>query len=139
MLIAEGRVREFDGDLDDYLAWLAARRDAGSAAHGGTGPAAERVARKGTREIAAAERQQKLARRRPLLREADELERELAAWHEEKRELDEQLADPAFYASPDPDQLKGVVLRQQAVTRRIDEAEHRWLEVHAALEAMGEG
>jgi ATP-binding cassette subfamily F protein 3 len=97
------------------------------------------VARKGARDIAAAERQEKLARRRPLLREADELERALAAWHEEKRELDEQLADPAFYASPDPDQLKGVVLRQQAVTRRIDEAEQRWLEVHAVLEEIGEG
>ncbi|HET6491876.1 MAG TPA: ATP-binding cassette domain-containing protein, partial [Burkholderiales bacterium] len=139
MLIAEGRVREFDGDLDDYLAWLAARRAAGSPAHTGAETGTERATRKGAREIAAAERQEKLARRRPLLREADQLERELAEWHEEKRELDEQLADPAFYASPDADQLKGVVLRQQAVARRIDEAEHRWLEVHAALEAIGEG
>jgi ATP-binding cassette subfamily F protein 3 len=138
VLVADGHIAEFEGDLDDYLAWLAARRDAGSAAHGGSGSAG-RVARKGARDIAAAERQEKLARRRPLLREADELERALAAWHEEKRELDEQLADPAFYASPDPDQLKGVVLRQQAVTRRIDEAEQRWLEVHAVLEEIGEG
>jgi len=138
VLVADGRIAEFEGDLDDYLAWLAARRDARSASHGGSG-SAERVARKGARDIAAAERQEKLARRRPLLREADELERALAAWHEEKRELDEQLADPAFYASPDPDQLKGVVLRQQAVTRRIDEAEQRWLEVHAVLEEIGEG
>ena len=81
---------------------------------------------------------QQLARRRPLLREVEQLERALAAWHEEKRELDEQLADPAFYASPDPDQLKGVVLRQQAVSKRIDEAEHRWLELHAALESLND-
>jgi ATP-binding cassette subfamily F protein 3 len=133
-VVADGRVSAFDGDLDDYVAWLAARRDV----QGSSGGAAQRLARKAARENATAERQQQLARRRPLLKEVEQLERQLAAWHEEKRELDEQLADPAFYASPDPDQLKGVVLRQQAVSQRIAEAEHRWLEVHAELEAMGE-
>ncbi|MBI4205828.1 MAG: ATP-binding cassette domain-containing protein [Betaproteobacteria bacterium] len=138
VLVADGRVAEFNGDLDDYLAWLAARRDARTPANANAESAANRTARKEARAAAAAERQDRLARRRPLLREAEQLERQLAAWHEEKRELDEQLADPAFYASPDPDQLKGVVLRQQALTRRIDEAEHRWLEVHAALEQIEE-
>ena len=134
-IVADGNVSPFEGDLDDYVAWIAARRDAQAT----PGDAmAERLARKQARETLAAERQQQLARRRPLIKEAEQLERQLAAWHEERRALDEQLADPAFYASPDPDQLKGVVLRQQAVSRRIDEAEQRWLEVHADLEAMGE-
>lgn len=131
LLVADGNATPFDGDVDDYLAWLAARRDARVADRE---TAAQRSARRQDRQAATAERQQQLARRRPLLREAEQLERQLAAWHEEKRELDEQLADPAFYASPDVDQLKGVVLRQQDVTRRIEEAEQRWLEVHAALE-----
>jgi len=135
VMVADGRAAAFEGDLDDYLQWLAARRGAKFADSDAT---AERRARRDAREQAASERQRELARRRPLLKEVEQLERELAAWHEEKRELDEQLADPAFYASPDPDQLKGVVLRQQAVSRRIDEAEHRWLEVHAELEALGE-
>ena len=139
VLVADGRVAEFDGDLDDYLAWLAARRSARLPANAGGGLVVDRMARKEARGAVAAERQDRLARRRPLLKEAEQLERELAAWHDEKRGLDEQLADPAFYASPDPDQLKGVVLRQQAVARRIDEAEHRWLEVCAALEALGAG
>ncbi|HEX6067125.1 MAG TPA: hypothetical protein VFZ04_22975, partial [Longimicrobiales bacterium] len=133
LLVANGNAMPFDGDIDDYLAWLAARRDARVAGKA----AAQRNARRESREAATAERQQQLARRRPLLREAEQLERQLAAWHEEKRELDEQLADPAFYASPDVDQLKGVVLRQQDVTRRIEEAEQRWLEVHAELESTG--
>ena len=60
------------------------------------------------------------------------------AWQEEKRKLDEQLVNPALYSSPDIDQLNGVMLRQQEVTRLIDEAEHRWLEVHADLEEIGE-
>jgi ATP-binding cassette subfamily F protein 3 len=136
LLAADGRISPFDGDLDDYLAWLARRRDKRA---GGKAIAAERSTRREQRETAAADRQQRLAKRRPLLREAEVLEQQLAAWHEEKRELDEQLADPAFYASPDVDQLKGMVLRQQAVTQRIEEAEHRWLEVHAELEGTGDG
>ncbi|HEX6002886.1 MAG TPA: ATP-binding cassette domain-containing protein [Burkholderiales bacterium] len=133
--VSDGLADPFDGDVEDYLTWLAARRDARSrGAEGG----ARREQRKAARTSAAAERQAQLARRRPLIREAEQLERQLAAWHEEKRELDEQLADPAFYASPDADQLKGVVLRQQAVSRRIENAEQRWLEVHAELEALGE-
>ena len=135
LLVVDDGARPFDGDLDAYLAWLDARRGARA---GVKDTATLRSARRELREAASAQRQQQFAVRRPLLREAEQLERELAAWHEEKRELDEQLADPAFYASPDADQLKGVVLRQQTVTRRIEEAEHRWLEVHAELEATDE-
>jgi ATP-binding cassette, subfamily F, member 3 len=137
LLVADGGVAEFDGDLDDYLTWLAARRDARPAANSDGEVVADKLARREARETAAAERQDRLARRRQLAREAGELERQLAVWHNERRELDRQLADPAFYASPDADQLKGVVLRQREVNRLIDETEHRWLEVHAALEEIG--
>ena len=137
-LVADGRVEPFDGDIDDYLAWLAARRQAHAAASVDADQAADKVARKEARAAAAADRQARLARRRPLIREAEQLERQLAAWHEEKGSIDKQLADPSFYESPDPDQLKGLALRQTEVTRLIGEAEHRWLEVQAELEDIGE-
>ena len=135
VLVADGGIREFDGDLDDYLAWLAARRNA-QAVRGGT---AQKGSRREPGNTADRTRPGKSSRRPSLVREVEQLERRLAEWQAEKRELDEQLADPAFYASPEVDQLKGLVLRQQEVTRLIDEAEQRWLEVHAALEAMSEG
>ena len=102
-------VREFDGDLDDYLAWLNARREQGAAAKEQT---SDKLARKQARAAAAADRQAKLAQRRPLLKEVETLESCLAAWHEEKREIDESLADPSFYESPDPDKLKAVALQR---------------------------
>jgi ATP-binding cassette, subfamily F, member 3 len=138
LLVTDGRVEEFDGDLDDYLAWLDARRGARTAAAAVAGWSPDKAARKEARQSAAAERQAKLSRRRPLMREVQDLEQQLAAWQDEKRELDRRLADPAFYASPDPGELKAVTLRQAEVTRLIEEAEHRWLEVHAALESIGE-
>jgi ATP-binding cassette subfamily F protein 3 len=138
LLVADGNVAEFDGDLDDYLEWLAARRATQAAANAHAPALTATIARKEARAAAAAERQAKLARRRPLVKEIDQLELSLAQWHEEKREIDETLADPSIYESPDLDKLKGLALRQNELTRLIDEAEQRWLEVHEQLEEIGE-
>ncbi|HYC48544.1 MAG TPA: ATP-binding cassette domain-containing protein [Burkholderiales bacterium] len=138
VLVVDGSAREFDGDVDDYLAWLTERRSASAAAETVSGSAAGRIERREARAAAAAERQAKLAQRRPLMKEIGELESALAAWHQEKRESDEMLADPSIYENPDPDKLKGLALRQAELTRLIDEAEQRWLEVHEALETLGD-
>jgi ATP-binding cassette, subfamily F, member 3 len=135
LLVADGKAQEFDGDLDDYLEWLATRRATQVAPD-----AAAPLKKDRQREARGTNPQAQKAppgRRRPLAKEAEQLEQRLAQWQEEKRELDEQLADPAFYASPEVDQMKGLVLRQQEVTRLIDEAEQRWLELHAELEEIG--
>jgi ATP-binding cassette subfamily F protein 3 len=136
--VSDGDAQDYDGDLDDYLAWLTARREAQAAARADVGQVADKAARKEARASAAADRQAKLARRRPLLKETGELEARLAEWHEEKREIDESLADPSFYENPDPDKLKGLALRQAELSRLIDEAEHRWLEASGELEEIGE-
>jgi len=138
ILVADGRAQEFDGDLDDYVAWTAARRARGAGSAESSTAGAGKLARREAREAAALERQTRLARRRPLVKEVEGLERELAQWQEEKRSLDAQLADPAFYAKPDAQQLKGVVQRQQELARLIAGAEHRWLELHAELEEIGD-
>jgi ATP-binding cassette, subfamily F, member 3 len=138
LLVSDGEAVEFDGDLDDYLEWLAARRTAQTAASASNETTTGKLERREARAAAAAERQAKLAQRRPLLKEIDQLELNLAQWHEAKREIEEMLADPSIYESPDPDQLKGLALRQTELTRLIEEAEHRWLEVHEQLEEIGE-
>jgi ATP-binding cassette subfamily F protein 3 len=138
MLVADGLAAEFDGDVDDYLAWLSARRAAAAevkpAAHFTEG----RVDRREARAAAQAARQEKLTQRRPLLKEIERLEAKLGEWHEEKREIDQTLADPSTYESPDADKLKALAVRQDELTRLIEEAEHRWLEVQASLEAIGD-
>ena len=138
LLVSDGSAVPFDGDLDDYLAWLNRRRQALASTGNDAQPPGGRVDRKEARASAAAERQSKLTLRRPLAREAGDLELKLAQWHAEKREIDEMLADPSFYESPDPDKLKGLTLRQAELVRRIGEAEERWLEVHAELETIAD-
>ena len=120
LLVADGVVREFEGDLEDYLAWLAARK---------ARPAAPRPA-------PAAAKPQKSVRRRPLAKEAEALDRRIAGLQAEKKELDAQLASPAFYSEASTARLREAAQRQQELERLIEQAEHRWLEVHAELEQL---
>ncbi|MBS1142288.1 MAG: transporter related protein [Proteobacteria bacterium] len=134
LLVADGKVSEFDGDLDDYAAWLAAQRNAEKAPE--PDAAAEKTERLALRADAKANRQALLAQRRPLVKEIEQLERKLAKWNEEKAALDTQFADPDFYATVD--RVKSEEMHKQAglLGEQIDEAEMRWLEVHEALEAL---
>jgi len=134
LLVADGKVTEFDGDLDDYAAWLASQRNAEKAPEPEV--AAEKNGRLQQRADAKANRQALLAQRRPLVKEIEQLERKLAKWNEEKAALEAQFADPNFYAAVD--RLKSEEMHRQAgvLGEQIDAAEMRWLEVHEALEAL---
>jgi ATP-binding cassette, subfamily F, member 3 len=128
LLVADGVVEEFDGDLDDYFTWLAARR--GARAAGSREPAPRGAT------LPAGAAKPKSGRRRPLAKEAEELERRIAALQAEKHQLDGRLASPSFYAEAGGARMKETARRQEEVTRLIEEAEHRWLEVHAELERL---
>ena len=134
LLVADGKAVAFDGDLDDYAAWLNSQRQMARAQE--PEMAAEKSERLQKREDSKANRQALLAQRRPLLKEIEQLERKLAKWNEEKAALDAQFADPEFYATVD--RVKSEEMHKQAglLGEQIDAAEMRWLEVHEALEAL---
>ena len=138
LLVADGRAGEFDGDVDDYLVWLTARRaSAGSPAPGAADPAG-RDERRAQREQAAADRQARLARRRPLLKESVRLEQEMTRLEAEKRTLEQRLADAGFYASASPAEVQDASRRCADAQRLLGEAEERWLHLQSELEAIGE-
>jgi ATP-binding cassette subfamily F protein 3 len=138
LLVADGRAVPFDGDLDDYLAWLGERRAADVNATGGNGDSAgEREARKARRDLAAADRQQRLVRRRPLVKEVTQLETKLGALEAERRTLEARLAEPAYYAATPAAEVQATSRRCAMVVAEIASIEERWLEVQAELEAIG--
>ena len=137
LLVADGQVKEFDGDVDDYLEWLTARRIAQNK------PAGEPKViekEKPARREASTEVPKKpkgfTGSRRPLEKEAEKLDRDLAKWNNEKLGLDTRLADPALYQSTSTADLRTMAARQTELVQWIDKAEQRWLEVHAELDAM---
>jgi len=134
LLVADGKVAEFDGDLDDYAAWLASQRSATRAAE--PDATAEKNERVQQRADAKASRQALLAQRRPLVKEIEQLERKLAKWNEEKSALEARFTDPDFYAAVDRQKSEEMHRQATVLADQIDAAEMRWLEVHEALEAM---
>ncbi|MCL2346565.1 MAG: ATP-binding cassette domain-containing protein [Desulfobulbus sp.] len=134
LLVAAGQVAAFDGDLDDYAAWLASRRSGEKAPPPAI--AAEKSERQQQRAETRASRQALLAQRRPLLKEIEQLEKQLAGWNEDKGALEAQFADPGFYAAVDREKSEELHRQAAALGEQIEAAELRWLEVHEALEAL---
>ena len=134
LLVADGKASEFDGDLDDYAAWLAVRRTAEKAPEPDAG--VEKSERLQQRADTRSSRQALLAKRRPLVKEIEQIERRLAGWNAEKAALEGRFADPDFYVTVDRQKSEEIHRQAALLGERIDAAEMRWLEVHEALEGL---
>ena len=131
LLVADGRVRPFDGDLDDYRAWLAADAREGAPAERPTG-----ANRRAERREQAEARNRISALRRPLERELAALERRLAELNAEREGLDALLADPAAYDEGAKDRLKRGLQRRGEVARAMAEVEQAWMELAERIEGL---
>jgi len=130
-LVADGRVEDFDGDLDDYARWLVDYRSRQQPAVAPEA-AADKTDKRAQRQAAAALRQQ-LA---PHKREADKLEKNLSEVHEQLAGLDARLADSALYESARKDELRDLLARQAALKVREGELEEAWLQALETLETL---
>jgi ATP-binding cassette subfamily F protein 3 len=133
LLVADDRAAPFDGDLDDYLAWLASRRS--DRPRNGQEEKQERLQ---ARESAASDRQARLARRRPLAKESARLEERMEALRREQAEVESALADPALYQGGDAGRIRELGSRQARVLAELAVAEERWLAIQIELEEIGE-
>ncbi|MCB5187164.1 ATP-binding cassette domain-containing protein [Methylobacillus caricis] len=134
LLVADGKAENFDGDLDDYKSWLAEQRQQEKAAEEKSQPAAG----KNAWAQGKADRQARLVQRRPIVKEAEQLEKKIAAWQPEKGQLDQALAAPELYQDPDKSKLQSLLRRQAELAQSISQAEERWLELQEQLEAFPE-
>ncbi len=129
-LVADGRVRVFDGDLDDYSNWLAAQRSSAAA------PSPGKQAKREDRAQAQAGRQAQLSERRTLQKEVQKIERQIDNWQAELALLETRLADPALYAASDQMLLQTLQQKKGELVRSIGQTEERWLTVQAELERL---
>ena len=127
LLVKDGAVQPFDGDLDDYRRLLAEQRRQERA-----GRQAERAAapvdRKEQRR-AAAEARAQLA---PLRQEIREIEKRIQALEKEKQRIEAKLADTALYSNPAAATEQQIALHD--VQTRLDAAEEAWLDANGKLE-----
>jgi len=131
LLVADGVVEEFDGDLDDYTRWLADYRQR-NAPVSNTPVNADKTDKKAQRQQAAALRQQ-LA---PHKREAEKLEKELNTLHEKLARIETSLGDSAIYEAGNKDKLRDLLAEQAKLKVRESEVEEAWMEALEVLESM---
>ncbi|AZD05181.1 MULTISPECIES: ATP-binding cassette domain-containing protein [Pseudomonas] len=130
-LVADGKVEEFDGDLDDYARWLVDYRQR-NAPVSTTTVNPDKTDKKAQRQAAAALRQQ-LA---PHKREADKLETELGKVHERLAKIEASLGDSGIYEAARKDELRDLLAEQARLKVREGELEEAWMEALELLESM---
>jgi len=122
-LVAEGTVRPFDGDIDDYTRHVLDQARGGRRARAGV--------KANGRASGAAGRQQAAK----LEKKVREIDSRLAEINEKIGVLDRALADQQLYAQ-DPNQARKFSDLRAELQDELDRLEHRWLEAQSALEAM---
>jgi ATP-binding cassette subfamily F protein 3 len=121
-LVADGTVRPYDGDLDDYRALLAERAR----------PIAK--ADTTTRRDERRERAEARAAVAPLRKQAKDAEARLAKLTFERATIEMKLADPALYAPGHVAEVTAANARLAAIRREAEAAETAWLTAEVALE-----
>ncbi|HUL91115.1 MAG TPA: ATP-binding cassette domain-containing protein [Burkholderiales bacterium] len=137
LIVADGRLAPFDGDLDDYRDWLfrtkLAPEEQPAPLPAKAAPAADPRAQK-RRE--AEERQRQSAARKPLESRLKRLDEQMARLSAKKAAVDAQLADPAIYGEDRKDALKALILDQAYAARELEQLEGEWLELQHKLEQL---
>ena len=133
LLVAEGRVVPFDGDLEDYARWLVDYRSR----HQPTttsDTSVDKTDKRALRQAAAALRQQ-LA---PLKRQSEKFEKDLANVQKKLAEIEERLSVSAVYEASRKDELKELLAKQAELKGQESDLEEAWLEALESLESLQE-
>jgi len=126
LLVANGRVKTFEGDLADYRQWLFEHR----AEQRQTSPQIQTITRSERKRLDAQQREQ----RRPLQNRLKKVEKELDKLTAEKAVLEKLLADPNTYDNNA--QVKEYIQQQTTLTKQLQQTEEKWLEITEALENL---
>lgn len=140
LLVHDGRVTEYDGDLDDYAAFvlqhrrlsLAAEKEASAEK---TGEDTSGVNRREQRRLEAQERNRIAALKKPLLAQLAKIEKEMNAVSEMVKSLDAQLSDTAWYEKTSPAEVAEVTKARGEAAGKLEELEAAWLDMSEKIEA----
>jgi ATP-binding cassette subfamily F protein 3 len=124
LIVADGRLSPFDGDLDDYRDWLFKTKLAPDEA---PAPLPEKepapVDSRTQKRREAEERQARSAARKPLESRLKRLEEQMAKLTAKKAAIDAQLAGPAIYGEDRKEALKTAIVDQAYAARELEQVE----------------
>jgi ATP-binding cassette subfamily F protein 3 len=153
IIVADGKLQPFDGDLDDYKDWLfqtklgkgtsvlpAAGKDNKTAfpvASAVAPPAAAPVVNtKEQKRVEAEQRQKVAALKKPIENKIKHLEEQIAKRNAQKAEADAKLLEPGAYEAANKAKLKLLLADQTFFSKDLAQLEAEWLALQEQLEAI---
>jgi ATP-binding cassette, subfamily F, member 3 len=141
LIVADGQLTSFDGDLDDYRDWLFKTRVKTSASVNEpskipTPVSAPITDRKEDKRIDAKERQRLSSQRKPLEKRLQKIEAEIGDAQRQKASIESTLADSTVYEEPRKTELTQLLEKQQRCTALLEQLESEWLEIQESLEQI---
>ncbi|MEC5215667.1 ATP-binding cassette subfamily F protein 3 [Actimicrobium sp. GrIS 1.19] len=149
IIVADGQLQPFDGDLDDYKDWLFKTKLATKTNAIGTAlptvktkssstvaPAAVVVDKKDQKRADAEDRQKLAARKKPIENKLKKIEEQMAKRSAQKAVVDERLANPEIYEAAHKKELKTLLTDQSFYAKEIATLEAEWIEQQEALEQV---
>jgi len=152
IIVADGKLQPFDGDLDDYKDWMmqtklgkgtdvlpaagkANQTDYPVSSPVAPPPAAPSLSKEQKRQ-AAEDRQRLSTQRKPLEQKLKKVDEQVAKLSAQKTSVDAQLAEPDIYDAANKAKLKQLLADQTNLTRELGELETEWLSLHEQLEGL---
>ncbi|MGF6117089.1 ATP-binding cassette domain-containing protein [Janthinobacterium lividum] len=156
IIVADGKLQPFDGDLDDYKDWLFKTKlgkgtdvlpAAGKAnktdfpvtssvpAPVAAAPAPAAPVRDKRKE--AEDRQKAAALRKPIENKIKRQEEQIAKRNAQKAETDAKLGEPTIYDAANKAKLKQLLADQTFFTKDLAQLEAEWLDLQDQLEKLG--
>ncbi|USX16411.1 ATP-binding cassette domain-containing protein [Oxalobacteraceae bacterium OTU3CAMAD1] len=154
IIVADGKLQPFDGDLDDYKDWLFKTKlgkgtdvlPAAGKANKTDFPvvspvaaptaAAAPAASKDQKRQQAEDRQRLAALRKPLEQKIKRLDDQIAKRSAQKAEVDAKLGESSIYEAANKAKLKQLLADQSFFTKDLGQLEAEWLELQEQLEAL---
>lgn len=150
IIVADGKLQPFDGDLDDYKDWLFKTKLATKASAAGAAtlpavavksssavapaPVASTADKREQKRVEAEDRQRLAARKKPIESRIKKLEEQIAKRNAQKAVVDAKLSDPEIYDAANKKELKTLLTDQAFYAKELEQLEAEWLEQQEALE-----
>ena len=129
-LVAEGAVREFDGDLNDYQKWLKNYSRITEVVEPAVieAPVAKKLSRQESAE--------KRKKRDPITKKIKQIEAKIEKLQKSISDIELTLSDGNIYTEDNKLQLKDVLAKQTEVKKNLSDHEEQWLEFQDQLEML---
>jgi ATP-binding cassette, subfamily F, member 3 len=131
-LVANAKVSDFNGDIDDYQQWLNDDKKQLNQSQKKQASSVTTTAKKDQR------REQALLRKQtaPLRKKAQKFEKDIHHWQTQLTALENILSDSEIYQAEHKSKLTTLLKQQASLTADIAEAEMHWIEIEEQIEEI---